>query len=90
MSCKFIDNLKGIALMKRSEFIDGLREALQSEVNLAEDMALKDIGEWDSLAVIAFIAFCDERFSIQVNGENIQQCKTVSDLIGLVKDHLED
>lgn len=90
MSCKFIDNLKGIALMKRSEFIYGLKEALQREENLAEDMALKDIGEWDSLAVMTFIAFCDEHFSIQINGENIQQCKTVSDLIDLAKDHLED
>jgi len=76
--------------MKRSEFIDGLKEVLQREENLSEDMALKDIGEWDSLAVMSFIAFCDEHFSTQINGENIQQCKTVSDLIDLAKDHLED
>ena len=76
--------------MKRSEFIYGLKEALQRKENLAEDMALKDIEEWDSLAVIAFIAFCDELFSIQIDGENIQQCKTVSDLIDLANDYLED
>jgi len=75
--------------MNRSELIEKLKETFQSEKELTEDIALADIEEWDSLAVLSIISLYDTLFSKILEGEDIVNCKTVSDLLALVNDQLE-
>lgn len=47
--------------------------------------ALEDIEQWDSLAVISFIAMVDERMNIVVEGEALSESRTIEDLYRLVE-----
>lgn len=44
---------------------------------------LEDLEEWDSLAVISFIALVDETFGRVVEGEKLVRAETVADLLVL-------
>ena len=77
--------------MKKQEFIQELAAALERpDEDLREDTLLADIPEWDSLAVISFIALVDEHFGAAVEGEKLAAATTVADLIAFVQPHLED
>ncbi|MDB5362914.1 MAG: hypothetical protein JWO51_4211 [Rhodospirillales bacterium] len=77
--------------MKKQEFIRELALALERpDEGLQEDVLLADIPEWDSLAVISFIALVDEHFGAAVEGEKLAAATTVADLIVIVQPHLED
>ncbi len=45
---------------------------------------LADLENWDSLAVISFIALADEHFGTLVEGRKLTAAKTVGDLYTLV------
>ena len=45
---------------------------------------LKTLAEWDSLAILSFLAFADREFKAQVSGQAVVQCATVDDLAALV------
>jgi acyl carrier protein len=76
--------------MKKREFIHELETMLElPEGSLTAEMALADIPEWDSLAVISFIAVVDEHFGAAVEGEKLAAAVTVADLIVLVQPHLD-
>jgi acyl carrier protein len=49
---------------------------------------LEDIPEWDSLAVISFIALVDEKLGLAVDGEALANAVTVGDLLALVQEKL--
>jgi len=57
---------------------------------LTLNMKLKDIKEWDSLALISLISLYDELFSKVVSISSINKCITIKDLINLVKKNLSD
>lgn len=50
---------------------------------LSEETMLSEVKEWDSLAVISFIALADD-FNKSVSGQDIKGCKTVGDLVKLI------
>jgi acyl carrier protein len=58
------------------------------EGSLAVDQNLEDIPEWDSLAVISFIALVDEKLGLAVDGEALANAVTVGDLLALVQEKL--
>jgi hypothetical protein len=41
---------------------------------------LEDILAWDSVAVMEFIAFCDERFGRTLKGKRITACQVTGEL----------
>ena len=45
---------------------------------------LAELSGWDSLAVICFIAFAEERFKITLTGLDISACISVENLVALV------
>lgn len=47
--------------------------------------ALADTEEWDSLAVITFIAMVDGEYSISLPANEIANCGTIDDLAALVE-----
>jgi acyl carrier protein len=52
---------------------------------LTSDKALREIPEWDSLAVLEFMAFADEKYGVVLSPDRFRECHTVADILGLLK-----
>nr|WP_320126429.1 acyl carrier protein [uncultured Shewanella sp.] len=75
--------------MNKQEFLNKLEDILELDNNtLQGDEALIDIEQWDSLAFLSVIAMADEHFDIVIQGDKLEQIKTVNDLVALVQEHL--
>lgn len=70
--------------MQPSDFYRLLDEVLELDAGtLQGDEKLEDVENWDSLAVISYIALVDEQFGVVVDSEHLMQAKTVADLYNL-------
>ena len=77
--------------MNKQEFLNAIAEIVElDEGALKGDEVLADIDEWDSLAFLSVIAMADEEFDLVIQGDKLEQIKTVDDLVALVSDHLSD
>ncbi len=71
--------------MTKDEFLRLFQEKLELEPRtLSGHESLKDTGFWDSLAAITFIALADEKFGVEVSGDQLAACATVDDLLHLL------
>lgn len=68
----------------RESFIKKLQEIMQTEEELSLDTNLIDIEEWDSLSVIATVAYIDKEFNKQISVKDAQDINTVKELVELV------
>jgi acyl carrier protein len=69
---------------QRNQLLMMLDEILElAEGTLKGDELLQSL-DWNSLAVIGFIALCDERFSKIISPGQIAKAKTIEDLLNLV------
>ena len=76
--------------MRTPDFLKLLDSALDlPEGTLTGTETLSDIPEWDSLAVISFIALVDEQFNVILEGEKLAEAKSVADLLALLHGQLE-
>ncbi|HEY60655.1 MAG TPA: acyl carrier protein [Anaerolineae bacterium] len=76
--------------MKRTEAYRELEELIGIEKGLlSNSKPIKDVEEWDSMAIMSFIAFAEENFSIVVEGDQVQEAKTFGELFDLIGDKLE-
>jgi acyl carrier protein len=72
------------------EFYKGIAKILEVEIEqVSDDVALSDFEEWNSLSVIAFIAYVDEQLKFVVSPKELAESKTVHDLYLLVKSEIE-
>lgn len=71
--------------MNKTEFINQIAEILEIEpLNLSGTEVLEEIGNWDSLSIISFVAMVDTELKIIVDPEKLKNAKTINDLIELV------
>jgi len=71
--------------MTKTDFFKEIAEIMEIDPSgLTGKEALREIGNWDSLAVISFIALADEHFDVIVPGEKIKGAVSLDDLAGLV------
>lgn len=76
--------------MTRAEMIAEIEEMLELDAGtLSGDTALEPLDEWDSLAVISYIALVDEKFDETLDGAALADAATVEDLLALVASHLD-
>ena len=74
--------------MEKSDFLAFIDELLElSPGTLSGSEFLETVG-WDSLAVIGFMALCDERFGLQISPMEIRDCRTSEELFALVQNSL--
>jgi acyl carrier protein len=79
--------------MKKKEFIDELKDALEiededQEITLETD--LRYVEEYDSLSVLAIIAMIDKNFGKQIPSSDFSKITTVSSLMELIgKEHFQ-
>jgi len=79
--------------MKKREFIDELKDALEIEDKDQEitlETNLKDLEEYDSLSVLSIIAMIDKNFGKQIPSSDFIKVTTVSSLMELIgKKHFD-
>ncbi|MCL1925508.1 MAG: acyl carrier protein [Syntrophorhabdaceae bacterium] len=69
--------------MLKSVFLEDLRDLLQRDDPIDPDMELRNIAEWDSLAMMSCIAYFDKNFSVKTTISQFTQLRTISDLVAL-------
>jgi acyl carrier protein len=74
--------------VEKSNFLKLIDELLEvSPGTLSGSEWLGAVG-WDSLAIIGFMALCDDQFGLQVSPLEIKGCETPDDLFALVQNAL--
>lgn len=72
--------------MNKSEFISAVSEILEiTAEGITGPEFLTEIGNWDSLALISFVAMVDTEFNKMVDPQKLKQAKTIDDLAALVE-----
>ena len=72
--------------MTKEQKIKRIEEILDlEEGTLTEETVVRDLEDWDSVAVISFIALLDDEFNKIVKGTVIREQKTVADLMTLME-----
>lgn len=66
--------------MNREDFLENFKEVLQTEDSIDFDTSLADLEEWDSLSIMATIAFLDNEFKKKVSFKDVKSFKTVADI----------
>lgn len=73
--------------MDTTDFYSKLNELLElPEGTVNGTTRLAELAEWDSLAVIGFIAMADTEYGATVLPQRIAQCRTAADLCALVSE----
>lgn len=73
--------------MEKSKKMEMLAEILDVEPDeLEESMELASIEEWDSVAILSFIAMVDEEFGREINGATVKSLVTVADVLALMEE----
>ncbi len=67
--------------MTINEFLAELQDSLQREEELTLEMVLKDLPEWDSLAMMSVVVLFDKHFNKKLTFSDFENLKTVSDLV---------
>jgi acyl carrier protein len=66
--------------MTEKEFLVEIQDVLQRDDVLTMDMPLKEIEEWDSLAVMGTAAFLQHHFSVRLAMDDFKQMRVVRDI----------
>ncbi len=76
--------------MKRSEVIPELENVLGLEVGtIKEEANIVDVPQWDSMAILSFIAFVEDQFDLVLEGDQVAEVKTFKELFDLIGDKFE-
>lgn len=63
-----------------------LAEVLDMEEDvITPEIKLSELDEWDSIALISFIAMMDDEFNKMIKGSDVKKQKTVADLMNLME-----
>lgn len=59
--------------------IEEAKEADEGSVVMGQDL------DWDSIAVVTFMALADEQLKVTVSADGLNKCALVDDVVALVK-----
>ena len=78
--------MSGSTNLDYDNFLRGLEELLQVPANSFQGAeVLAELSCWDSLAIVEFMAFADERYSTTLAPKEITSCSTIRDLFLLLQ-----
>lgn len=66
--------------MTKEEFLTEMKDVLQTEEDLAFETVLSDLDEWDSLSVMATIAFLEKSFNVKTTLKDYKGMNTIGDI----------
>lgn len=70
--------------MRKDEFLATFVQLLQCESTPSLTDRLKDIDEWDSMAMMVIIAYFDTKLKTPVTFAQLEKAKTVRDIASMV------
>lgn len=76
--------------MKKDEFLVELEDILQREEACLESDILEEYDEWDSLSKMSVMAYYQKNFAVEISLNDLSKMETVSDLIKLAGDKIND
>ena len=71
--------------MNFKNFVNDLTKVTEANDQLTDESVLQDTALWDSLAIVSTIALINQHFSVRVSGLELAECKTVGDILSLIK-----
>lgn len=74
--------------MELAKFLEEFQDLLQRDDPIHVDDPLKEMEEWDSMSVMACMAYFDKRFGMKVAYKAFIPLKTVRDIIALAKGNI--
>ena len=76
--------------MTKKETLQMFEEIVEADPDtLTGEELVEDLENWDSLAVVNFIALVDENFGITLSPEKIMNSKTVNELVSLLDGYIK-
>ena len=73
--------------MTENKKMELIAEVLEVEVEgLTPETKLGDLDEWDSIALISFIAMMDDEFDKIIKGSVVKEQETVADLMAMMEE----
>lgn len=66
--------------MNTQEFLTEMQDVLQTEEVLSMDTVLDGLDEWDSLSVMATMAFLEKSFGVKTTMKDYKDIKTIGDI----------
>lgn len=73
--------------MTNERKIELISEVLEVEIeDLTPETKLSDLDEWDSIALISFLAMIDDEFDRIIKGSIVKEQKTIADLMALMEE----
>ena len=69
-----------------NKLVEIIAEALEIDKSVAgNDLKLDPEDNWDSIALLSVIASIDEEFDIQLDGDKLAECRSISDILKLLE-----
>ena len=66
--------------MTKEEFLVEMQDVLQTDDTLTAETVLGDLAEWDSLAMMATMAFLGKNFGVEVGIAGLKSFATIGDI----------
>ena len=66
--------------MTKDEFLVQMQDVLQTDAELKQETVLADLDEWDSLSMMATMAFLDNNFGVKVKIVDLKTLATIGDI----------
>ena len=66
--------------MTKEAFITEMQDVLQTDAELTLDSVLADLDEWDSISIMATMAFLGKNFGIKLNIGDFRAFNTLGDI----------
>jgi acyl carrier protein len=71
---------QGERKMSKEEFLVQMQDVLQTDTELSMETVLGDLDEWDSLSMMATMAFLDKNFGVKVPISVIKTFASMGDI----------
>ena len=67
------------------QFLQNFCEILELDAIPSPDKLLSEIEEWDSLAIVSFVAMADLKYQEKIRLQDLKKATTISDLYALLQ-----
>ena len=71
--------------MKKINFLKDIKKELKIKKDISESTPISSLSEFDSIGILTFISLADKKYKKTISGDQFLECKTLKDLISLVK-----
>jgi len=76
--------------MTKNEFLGELAEIMQLDTLPNGSENLEDFSEWDSMSILAVISMFDMEFRVTLSSDDLNNVKSIPELIAMAGDQIYD